>query len=81
MAHGVEHLFMCLFAICISSLVKIRSAPPSNIMHRHKELTVKQDICYGCSCSLGCLPIGTHAEDGSFIVYANRHLMFSNAIQ
>ena len=39
MAHGVEHLFMCLFAVCISSLVKIRSAPPSNITHRHQELT------------------------------------------
>ena len=71
MANGVEHLFMCLFAVCISSLVKIRSANPSNIMHRHQELTQCQE----------CLSIGTHVENGSFIVYANGCLMFSNAIQ
>ena len=45
MANGVEHLSMCLFAICISSLVKIKSAPPSNIMHRHQEPTQCQTRC------------------------------------
>ena len=62
MANGVEHLFMCLFAVCISSLVKIRSANPSNIMHRHQELTQCQEFIHRNSC-------------GKWLIYSIRQWM------